>query len=761
MAMPEGRPKEEMMREKMLREKMLREKMLSGGYGVAALLLLCLLPLTSLAQGSGELRGKVALSGSGEPVHNVKVTIIQLQRSVETAEDGTYRFEGVPAGRYDVSAHLERTPDILARVVVTGGQTAVADFEIRLDTLREQVTVTASGREETAVSSIQSVTIIGSLDLARKNPLSLGEALDHELGVAKRSFGPGNSRPVIRGFDGDRVLVLQEGIGIGGLGFQSGDHAEPLDLLSQDRVEVVKGPATLLYGSSAIGGVVNAISGHEDSHPGIRGYLTGIGGTTNNQSGASAGIELGSPNWLFWANGGGQRAVDYRTPLGTIENSFARTGNISGGLGYFRDRGFISLNLTADRRNYGIPSEPEHPGESEEEEEGHHHEKVRLNPRRNSVQLRGGFRDLASPVSGGNFTFQYNDYQHQEIHITDGTIGTTFRNLTTLYRGVFDQQRRGRSSGSFGVAGFHRDFRSTGEEALAPPTRQNNFAAFTLQSLDFDRVGLQFGGRVERNAYSPDGLRSRSFTGFSGSTGLRVKLSDNNIFVANYSHSYRAPALEELYNNGPHPGNLAYEIGNENLARERGNGIDLSLRRNSSRIRAEANLFAYRLDNFIYLAPTGEVADGLVKAKFAQGDSRYVGAEGRFDAGITRNFWLLSSIDYVSAQLTANGQPLPRIPPVRARLGVETFIGGFRISPELVLARRQDRVFTDETPTDGYSVFNINASWTITRKHLAHIFSVNAFNLGDKLYRNHLSLIKQYAPEIGRGVRVVYTVRFY
>lgn len=727
---------------------------------MALLTLVVLTPLSGYGQQTGGVRGRVTIAGNNEPVHNVRVTIIQLQRSVETAEDGSYRFEGVPVGKYDVSAHLERTPDILAKVAVAAGETATADFEIRLETLREQVTVTASGREETAASSIQSVTIIGSLDLARKNPLSLGEALDHELGIAKRSFGPGNSRPVIRGFDGDRVLVLQEGIGIGGLGFQSGDHAEPLDLLSQDRVEVVKGPATLLYGSSAIGGVVNAIGGHEDAHPGVRGYFTGIGGTTNNQSGASGGIELGTANWLFWANGGGQRAADYRTPLGTVENSFVRTGNITGGLGLFRDKGFLSLAFTADRRNYGIPYE-EHEEKEAVEEEDHGHEKVRLNPRRNSAQVRGGLRDLSSPISGANFSFQYNDYQHQEIELPDEKIGTTFRNLTTLYRAVFDQRRNGRSSGSFGFAGFYRDFKATGAEALAPPTTQNNFAAFTLQSLDFERFGLQFGGRVERNAYSPDGLRARSFTGFSGSAGLRANLSEHNIFVANFSHSYRAPALEELYNNGPHPGNLAYEIGNSNLARERGNGIDVSLRHNSSRVRAEGNLFAYRLDNFIYLAPTGEVEDGLVKANFAQGNTRYFGAEARFDASINKNFWLLSSLDYVNAELTASSTPLPRIPPLRARLGFEAFLGGLRVSPELVLARQQDRVFTNETKTDGYQVFNINASYTITRKHLAHIFSLNAFNLNDKLYRNHLSLIKQFAPEIGRGLRVVYTVRFY
>lgn len=723
----------------------------SQGLAVLILIVLCCLTANAVAQTEGILRGKVSLADSGEPVHNVKVTIIQLKRSTETGEDGTYVFPNVPPGKYDISAHLERTPDILLKAEIVPAGTVIADFEIRLEAVREQITITATGNEQTAFNSIQSVTIIGSLDLAKKNPISLGEALDHELGVAKRSFGPGNSRPVVRGFDGDRVLVLQEGIGIGGLGFQSGDHAEPIDLLSQDRIEVVKGPGTLLYGSNAIGGVVNAVSGHDEAHKGVRGYVTGIGGSTNNQFGGSGGIEFGTERWLFWANGGGQRASDYKTPIGTVENSFSRYGNVTGGAGYFADKAFLSLGYTRDSRNYGIPANPNEPDA----------EMVRLNPRRDSLQFRGGFRDLDSFVSGGNFSLQYNDYRHAEIGVSDGVVGTQFKNKTFLYRTVFDQRRNGRYTGSFGFSGLYRDFKSIGEEALAPPTTQNNFAAFGLQTIDFEKFAFQFGGRVEHNGYNPDGLRDRSFTGFSGSAGVRVGLGGNNVFVANYTHSYRAPALEELYNNGPHAGNLTFEIGNPNLTRELGNGIDFSLRHNSNRLRAEANFFYYKIRDFVYLAPTGNIEDGLVEADYDQADSRFTGTEVRFDLGLTKNIWLLSSLDYVNAELSDTGISLPRIPPLRARIGFEAFASGFRINPEVVMAQDQNRIFSTESRTAGYATVNLNSSYTYTQKHYAHIFSVNAFNLNNKLFRNHLSFIKDFAPEIGRGVRVVYTLRFF
>ena len=711
---------------------------------------LCSLSASGLAQSNSTLRGTVTIGDTEKPVHNVRVTIIQLRRSVETDEKGAYEFQNVLPGKYDVTAHLDLAPDVVKSVRVTTGGATTADFQIELSAVREQVTITATGSEETTFNSIQSVTVVGSQELAKKNPVSLGEALDFELGVAKRSFGPGTSRPVIRGFDGDRVLVLQDGQRIGALGFQSGDHAEAIDLLSLDRVEVVKGPATLLYGSSALGGVVNAISAHESAHEGLRGYLTGIGSTNSYQGGGSAGIEYGKGNFLVWGNGGGQRAGDYRTPLGRVTNSFTRNGNASGGFGYF-GKGWLSADFSYDNRKYGIPFDT-----SEEAPEV-----VFLTPRRASVQVKGGYRDLDSFINAGQFSFAYNNYKHDEVEADTGEIGTAFRNNTYLYRGVFEERRTGRLSGSFGFWGMHRDYESIGAEALAPPTTQNAFALFGLQSINFEHAALQFGGRFEHNGYNPTGLEKRSYNGFSGSAGLRVPIGGSTAFVANYTHSYRAPALEELYNNGPHPGNAAFEIGDPNLDRESSDGIDLSLRHSSGRVRAEANFFYYHIDKFIFLAPTGDVEDGLPVANYTQGSSRFVGTEARLDVGLTRNLWLLSSLDYVNAELKDTGTPLPRIPPLRGRVGFEAFYKGFRFNPEVVMARDQDRLFTLETRTAGYATVNLTASYTIAQQHAAQTISVNAFNLNDKLYFNHLSFIKGFTPEIGRGVRLVYTIRFF
>jgi len=723
-----------------------------------AFIALTLFSLPALGQttGTATLRGTVTLGGSGKPIHNALITILQLKRTADTNNNGTYEFQDLPPGRYDVVAHLDRVPDVVRTVDLAIGETTV-DFQIELTGVREEVTITATGSEQAVSSSIQSVEVLGSIELARKSPVSLGEALDGELGIAKRSFGPGTARPVIRGFDGDRVLVLQDGNRIGGLGFQSGDHAEPVDVLTVERVEIVKGPATLLYGSNAIGGVVNTVSGHDSPHKGLNGYLTGVGSTNGTQGGGSGGIEYGTDRWLMWANGGGQRSGDYNTPIGRVENSFSREGSAAAGFGYYPTKGFFSFNYNFNKRRYGIPFDP-----AEEEAEI-----VELNPRRHSVEFRGGFRETGEFIDAGTFSVQYNNYKHAEIESLTGEIGTAFKNNTLLYQGVFDQRKKGNLSGRFGFWGLHRDFSASGEEALAPPTKQNAFALFGLETVDFDRIALQFGGRLETNRYKPEPtdargiLPDRNFTGFSGAAGIRVRTWNGGALVANFSHSYRAPALEELYNLGPHPGNLAFEIGDSNLKRELGNGLDFGVRHSSKRVRFEANGFSYHIKDFVFLAPTGDIEDGLTVAEYAQGNTRYAGTEARLDAALHPAIWLNLRLDYVNAELTSDSTPLPRIPPLRGRAGFEFRFKGLLLNPEVVMANHQDRLFPTETTTAGYAVFNLSGSYLLAQQHAAHIISFNFFNIGDRLYRNHLSFIKEFAPEMGRGFRVTYTLRFF
>jgi iron complex outermembrane recepter protein len=706
---------------------------------------------SSLSQDAGALRGLVTVEPGGSPVEHATVLIVQLRRSAVTNAEGRYEFTDLPPGTYDVLAHLHPLTDERRQVVIQAGQAAALDIHLGLAPVHEHITITASGREESTLETFQTVTAVESLDLKEKSAASLGAVLENEPGVAKRSSGPGTSRPVVRGFDGDRVLILQDGIPTGTLSYQSGDHGEPIDVTQLERVEVVRGPATLLYGSSAIGGVVNAVTSHhqvfQDPHQGGRGHITGLGGSNNGLGGGSAGVEYGHAGWLLWAGGGGERTGDYHTPIGEIENSATKFTNTNMGLGRYGGKAYGSVGYGLYDGEYGIPVA---------DADG---ERVALKFRRHNVRFNGGLRNLQSFTERFDLSLNYSDWNHREIEA--GQTGNVFDNRQLAWRGVFEQRRRGRWSGSFGGQGLRRDYKATGEEAITPPVDQNSFALFALEQFDLEKFRLQFGARVERTSYDPAALRSRSFTGFSGAAGIQVPLWAGGSFVANYTHSYRAPALEELYAFGPHVGNLTFEIGDANLRRERAEGLDLILRHHGSRVRGDVNFFQYWLGGYVFLAPTGNIEEGLVEAAYRQSDALYRGTEARLDLGIHQNLWLNLGFDAVRAELRQTDTPLPRIPPLRGRLGFDARYKGLSVRPTLILSNDQERLFPTETRTAGYGVFNLTASYVVTRQHTLHIFGVTAFNLADNLHRNHLSFIKRFAPEIGRGVRFNYTLQVF
>ena len=704
---------------------------------------------------TGTITGKI-VDKDGRLIHQASVRISELKRQAISNDDGVYTFDNVPPGRYAVTARQEGFTDVTKTVEVQAGTPATLDFELQISALKEEVTVTAAGSEQSTFNAIASVSSVPATGILGRASVGLGDVLEQEPGVAKRSAGPGASRPVIRGFDGDRVLVATDGVRVGSLAAQSGDHSEPVDTLAQERIEVVKGPATLLYGSNAIGGVVNAISGHdEDAHPGLRGYLSLVGGTANAQAAGSAGVEYGYKNWMVWGTSSGQRTSDYSAggDYGKVLNSFTRNAAGSLGGGYYGGKAYVNATYNYYQNRYGIPLDL-----SEEEPE---ERSIRV--WRNDVRINGGYNNANAAITGVKFTLDTSNYRHQEI--ADDEVGTTFFNRVFSYRGMFEQKKYNSLSGRFGFDGFQRFYQTVGDETLVDgPVKHRSLSAFALEELQYKKATFQFGARVENNTYRPKNpaLIDRSFTGFSGAAGVRIGLWDNAAFVANYSHSYRAPALDELYNFGPHDGTLSFEIGDVNMRAETSDGIDLSLRQRGERFSGEANFYYYRMHDFIFLAPTGLIDEesGLPINRYMQGDSRFVGTELSGSLKLNKYLSLTSGLDYVNAELS-DGTPLPRIAPLRGRAGLDIHYHELTIHPEAMFTGDQDRVFVNETRTPGYAMFNVTASYLIATQHFAHIFTINAFNLTDRLAYNHISFIKDISPEIGRGVRFGYTVRFF
>jgi iron complex outermembrane receptor protein len=755
------------------------------------------------ATGGATLSGRVLLTPDDVPVHGATVIVVGTRRTASTDDEGRFTIANLPAGTFEVIVQREHLSADRQTVSLAPGATVEVAFALGLEALHENISVTASATGvSTTFDSFSSVMSLDSLELALSRGATLGETLAGQPGVAVRSFGPGSSRPIIRGFDGDRVLIMQDGVRTGDLSSQSGEHGVSLDPAGLERIEVVKGPATLVYGSNAIGGVVNAITPQEafraTPFDGAIGGFSVDSGSNNGQAGGSGNIQYGKGPWTIWAGGGSRRSGDYSSPLGTVENSSTLLHNGRFGGGWTGAHTYVGVGANVERSRFGVPFAGElhghhHDGE-EQHEDDHDALEIDLLSNRREVRLDTGLRELSNAfVHNVKAVFASTRYDHDELEVEGGrqTVGTRFNNATDTLRLEVEQQRAGRLTGRIGAEWFSRRYDAQGEEALSPATRQRTVSAFAYEELDFGRTRLQFGGRFEHTRYRPgerpagghdhDELdaghdhaeeehghdheapdaRPRSFDAVSASIGLHRELGETSAFVVNATTAARAPAIEELYNFGPHVGNLAYEIGHPDLGVERTLGLDVSFRRRSGPLTGEINLFAYDISNFVYLDYTGEFIGVLREMEYRQGDSRFFGAEvsGEYEFG--PDIHLSASVSSVRATLSETGEPLPRIPPVSGRIRLEIPWRDFSFDPEIVLTAPQRRTFRDESSTDGSALLNLGATWFIVRGHATHAITVSGRNLMNTEYRNHTSFLKDFAPEMGRTLTATYTVRFF
>jgi iron complex outermembrane recepter protein len=678
-------------------------------------------------------------------VPGAEVVVVELKRTAVTGPEGTAAFPDLPAGHYHLAVRLSGFAGSRTEVDVSAdGASAVQVALAPQVHFSETVTVAPDARD--TFEAYQPTTVLSGEELQQRLGANLGDTLGSQVGVNTRSFGPGPARPVIRGLDGDRVLVLENGARTGDLSSQSGDHGVPLDPAAASQIEVVRGPATLLYGSNALGGVVNVVSDAIPSRPvqGVDGALTLQGGTANEEGGLSGHLGWGDSRWAVRAEASGRRTGDVKTPEGDIPNS--ESDLVSGGLGISRTgvNGYVGASYFYDDTTYGIPFI-----ESGE---------VTLNPRRHRFDLRAEKRNLSSWISGIKLQLGHRNYRHDELD--GGEIGTQFHNKFTEAQLLVNHRPVGKIKGTFGVWGTTREFSAVGEEALAPATDQKAFAGFFYEELPLRHVSLQLGGRVDATSFSPEGLPSRDFTEVSGSAGLLGYLQDDLTLAVNVARAARNPSLEELYNNGPHPGNFAFEIGNPDLGSEVGLGFDVSLRWRKARFVGELTAFRNTIDAFVFPLFTGEVEDNLPVITYVAADSTLQGFEAHVDLGLTPDLWLELGGDAVRGELRDTNEALPRMPPLRGWIGLRYQRNGFHLEGELRAAARQDRVYGAETPTDSYVVGNAHGSYTFAAGKTAHTVTLRLDNAGDTLYRSHLSFIKDIAPEMGRSVKLVYGVKF-
>lgn len=733
--------------------------------GSAAILLLALAWPVAAQPAAPSFRGRLLHAVTGVPVANAVVVVEENRREARSGGDGTFAVAGLEAGTF----HLVITAagfvsERVEFVVSAGGAPPVRDIGLTPELhYSEVVSVSPTARNQ--FESYQATSVLAGQDLAIQVGASLADTVGTQPGIAQRSLGPGPARPVIRGFDGDRVVVLEDGQRMGDLSSQSGDHGVNVNPAAASRVEVVRGPATLLYGSNAIGGLVNVISDLIPEAPVTRpgGTFQVDVGSGSRTGGAAADIAVGNGRWALHAGGAARRSGDVRTPEGEVDNTQSRSGLGNVGLSFTGDRGYLGASYQYDDFKYGVPVI----------EEGI----IQLTPRRHALSARGERRDFDGPVKSLRGAFAFRSYRHDELEGDE--VGTSFQNDSVEFELHADHRQVGRLTGTFGGWGIVRAFEAIGEEALSPPVDQNGLALFSYQELAWPRATLQFGGRYERASFSPGGgLRPRDFDNLSASVGLLVRPTEATTLAVNLARSVRNPALEELYFFGPHAGNFAFEIGNDALAAEKGIGVDVAFRWRGARGSGEITYFRNDIADYIFRNPISEEefderfghdahadeGDGhgeeLAFVEFVGADSVLQGLEFHGDVHITPPLIAEVTFDMVRGELKGSGLALPRIPPMRFIGGLRYQKDAFQAGGEVVVAARQDRVFGEETETAGYGLLKLFAAYSFQRQGLVHTVTARLDNVTNERYRNHLSYVKDLVPEMGRDLRVTYSVRF-
>jgi len=743
---------------------------------MAALAIAFLMPVLAAAQ-SGQLTGKVTRAGTTEPMAGAAVVVEELRREVRTAADGTYTFDNLAPGDYHVSVRAEGYSSRRAEVTVAAGA-ATLDLEVDLDLhFAEVLSVSPNPRPQ--FESYQPTSVLSNEDLQRQLQDTIGATLQNEPGVNMRSLGPGPARPVIRGLDGDRVLVLQDGQRMGDLSSQSGDHGVPVNPASAQRIEVVRGPATLLYGANAIGGLVNIVTDQIPTEKVTRptGSFTFNLGNNSNPAGGAGDVHVGNGKFALHLGGGGQRAGSYQTRDGEIDNSQSRSGFVNVGGGWTGDKQYAGVSYGYDDTKYGVPVL----------EDG----EISLTPKRHAFSARAGGQGLDGPFTSYRTTLGVRRYTHSELEGDE--VGTQFKNNTVEGEVMLSHRPAGRLSGSVGGWFLDREFAAEGAEALSPPVDQRALAAFFYEEVNWPHFSLQFGGRVDRTTFEPGGvLPERDFTEFSGSLGALFRpqaASDNLVVAVSLARAARNPALEELYFFGPHPGNLTFEIGNPDLKAERALGFDVSLRARTSRFQGAVTVFRNSIDDFIFRNPLSEedfeareeefderfgvehdeAAEGeeghghegeFPFIEYAGADATLWGVEAHGDITLTDRWAIESTYDFVRAERRADGQPLPRIPPQRFMAGLRYTQGALQVGVNGTAVSRQDRVFGAETETAAYGLLRGYATYTLQSARAVQTVTARLDNATNTFYRNHLNFLKDVVPEMGRAFRLVYSVKF-
>jgi iron complex outermembrane receptor protein len=671
----------------------------------------------------------------------------------------------------------------------------------------EEIIVTANPLGRTSDDLAQSATVLQGELLRQQLANSLGETLARMPGLSNASFGENVGRPVIRGLQGPRVGILANSMDVGDASSLSQDHAVPVEPFLADQIEVLRGPSTLLYGSGAIGGVVNMVSPTiPQSIPenGYSGRATAQGNSAADEEFGAGRLDLGSGQFAFHIDGFHRRTEDYEIPgnanlylddedsggdSGKLSNSFLKNHGWTAGGSWIGEEWLVGVAYIDYQSEYGIPGDAHmHAHEDEhddEHEDGHEDERdheahaeeeegpvsIDLKSQRTEFEVAG--RD---PFPGfEQIKLRYVDTQYQHTEFEGAEVGTVFESDTDNTRLELKHNQWGIWQGAFGFQYGENDFKAVGAEAFVPPTQTDTSAVFWIERADLGEWQLDLGLRYEDvDIKAPNTLVAEEgpigpkadadFQPFSASAGVVWDVNKTVDLSFSVSHAERAPAAEELYANGPHIATQVFEVGDATLDKEKTlhfeGGVDLIV----GNFTGSANIYYDDFSDYIYLSNTGEVEDGLPVQVWQQQDADFIGAELEvrydFQAGKYGHWQVFGFGDIVDGELSDNND-VPLAPPARIGMGLDwDHHNGFAAYLLWIHAYKQDNLAPLETETPGYDLVNAEVSYSFaTGNQLEFQVYLKGQNLLDEDIRNSTSTLKDFAPQI--GMNAIFGVRAY
>ena len=637
----------------------------------------------------------------------------------------------------------------------------------------EDVIVTGRPFGVTDNASLIAVDVLDEQALAVAPVQTLGDLVAGLPGVRSSSFAPGASRPVIRGLSGPRVQVLTNGLGMIDASAVSPDHQVAVDPAEASRIEVVRGPSTLTFGGSAIGGVVNILDERIPTHAvkgGVDGHVSTQYSSVDQGYGLGARLAANAGPFVFTVDGFRRDSGDYDIPgsaisqrladadgvarddAGTVVNSFAKIEQVGAGVSYVDDRGFVGVSIKNTRSNYGTVAEPD----------------VSIDLEQTRYDFRAE-RELDTPwFQSFNLSAGYADYAHTEFE--GPRVGTVFQSSGYEGRAELIQRQRDGWQGVVGVQVLDREFDAIGDEAFVPATSIQETGLYTVQRLDLDAYGFEGGVRYDRRELSatPIGGTSeinRQFDNWSASGSVFVKPAQGLFLGLSLSSSERAPSEVELFSDGVHVATAAYELGDPTLNSEKVLTLEGTVHLSRGALDGDLHVYRAKYDGFIDQRPTGAAFDfdGQPFPIFAyvQTDATFTGFEIEGDYALwesgERSLKLGGSADYVKADTDLG--PAARIPPYSVTGRLIWTDARWDTQLEVRHVGEQDKTAAFELPTDSYTMVNLSGSVRPFADRNVTVFA-EAHNLTDEEAREHASFLKDIAPQPGRNLRVGVTWRF-